>query len=104
MGYYSAIKKNETLPFVTTWIDLESITLSEASQTEKDKYDIISLLCGIEKTYQPTNQPTNKNQKQTHEYRELVGAKGEGAGGMGETGDGDEEAQTSACKISKSQG
>ena len=36
MEYYSAIKKNEILPFVTTWIDLEGIMLTEISQTEKD--------------------------------------------------------------------
>ena len=33
MEYYSAIKKNEILPFATTWMNLESITLSEISQT-----------------------------------------------------------------------
>lgn len=33
--YYSAIKKNEILPFVTTCMDLEGIMLSETSQTEK---------------------------------------------------------------------
>ena len=32
--YYSAIKKNETLPFAATWMDLEGIMLSEISQTE----------------------------------------------------------------------
>ena len=32
MEYYSAIKKNEILPFATTWMELESITLSEVSQ------------------------------------------------------------------------
>ena len=41
--YYSAIKKNETLPFTATWIDLGIIILSEVSQTEKDKYHTISL-------------------------------------------------------------
>ena len=46
-GMYSAIKKNEILPFVTAWIGLESIMLSEISQTEKDKYCIISLTCEI---------------------------------------------------------
>ena len=35
MEYYSAIKKNEILPLVTTWMDLEGIMLSEISQTEK---------------------------------------------------------------------
>ena len=38
MEYYSLIKRNEILPFATTWIDLEDIMLSEISQTEKDKY------------------------------------------------------------------
>ena len=37
--YYSAIKKNEILPFATTWKDLEGIMLSELNQTEKYKYD-----------------------------------------------------------------
>ena len=45
--YYSAIKRNETLPFAATWMDLEGIMLSEISQTEKDKYCMISLICGI---------------------------------------------------------
>ena len=35
------------MPFAATWIDLEMIRLSEVSQTEKDKYYIISLTCGI---------------------------------------------------------
>ena len=45
--YYSAIIKNKIMPFVATWMDLESIILSEVSQTEKDKYHMISLTCGI---------------------------------------------------------
>ena len=44
MGYYSAIKKNEVMPFAATWIDLEIVILSEVSQTEKDKYHRISLI------------------------------------------------------------
>ena len=35
--YYSAIKKNEVLPFATTWMGQEGFMLSEISQTEKDK-------------------------------------------------------------------
>uniref|UniRef100_A0A671F8X9 Uncharacterized protein n=1 Tax=Rhinolophus ferrumequinum TaxID=59479 RepID=A0A671F8X9_RHIFE len=47
MEYYAAIKKKEILPFATTWMDLENIMLSEISQTVKDKYHMISLICGI---------------------------------------------------------
>ena len=42
-----AIKRHEILPFATTWMDLEGIMLSEISQAEKDKYCMISLICGI---------------------------------------------------------
>ena len=41
MEYYSAIKKNEIMPFVATWLDLEIIVLSEVSQTEKGKCHMI---------------------------------------------------------------
>ena len=47
MEYYSAIKKNEIMPFAATWMDFEMIILSKVSQTEKDKYHMISLICGI---------------------------------------------------------
>ena len=43
MEYYSAIKKNEILSFAATWMGLKIIILSEVSQTEKDKYPMISL-------------------------------------------------------------
>ena len=47
MEYYSAVKKNEILPFAATWMDLENIIPSEISQTEKAKYCMISLIFGI---------------------------------------------------------
>ena len=47
MEYYSAIKKNEMIPFAATWMDLEIIILSEVSQKEKYKYHMVSLICGI---------------------------------------------------------
>ena len=47
MEYYSAIKKNEIMPFAEPWMDLEIVILSEISQTEKEKYHMTSLICGI---------------------------------------------------------
>ena len=47
MEYYSAIKKNEIVPFAATWMDLEIIILSEVRQTEKDKYHVILLICRV---------------------------------------------------------
>ena len=44
---YSAIKENEIMPFAGTWIDLEITTLSEVNQKQKDKYHMMSLICGI---------------------------------------------------------
>ena len=43
MEYYPALRK-KLLPFVTAWMDLENIMLSERSQLEKDRYDTISLI------------------------------------------------------------
>ena len=43
MEYYSAIKKNEIMPFAATWMQLEIIILSEVSQKEKDKYHMWNL-------------------------------------------------------------
>ena len=44
MDYYLAIKKNEILPFATTWMKLKGIMLSEISQSEKDKYHMTSFI------------------------------------------------------------
>ena len=44
-GILLSHKKNEIFPCVTTRMDLEGILLSEVSQTEKDKYHMISLIC-----------------------------------------------------------
>ena len=41
------LKKNEIMPFAATWMDIEMIILSEVSQTEKDKYHMISLIGGV---------------------------------------------------------
>ena len=47
MEYYSAIKKNEIMPYAATWMDQEIMILSAVSQKEKDKYHMISLICVI---------------------------------------------------------
>ena len=47
MEYYSGIKKNKIMPFAATWMDLESVILSEVSQTEKEKYRMTSPICRI---------------------------------------------------------
>ena len=44
-------QKDEILPSATTWMDLEGIMLSEISQTEKEKYHMISHICGIKHTH-----------------------------------------------------
>ena len=40
-------KKELIIPFATTWMDIEIIILSDVSQKEKDKYHMISFICGI---------------------------------------------------------
>ena len=47
--YYSAIKRNETVPFAKTWMDLEIIIQSEVSQKEKNNYYILTHTCGVQK-------------------------------------------------------
>ena len=42
MEYYSAIKKNTIMPFAATGMEQETLILSEVSQKEKDKYQMIS--------------------------------------------------------------
>ena len=79
--YYSLIKKNEILPFVKTWMDLEGVMLSEISQAEKDKYCMFSLISGIWKT---------KQNRLIDTENKLVVARGDGVGrGAGKFGDRD---------------
>ena len=46
MEYYAAERKKKLLPLVTVWMELKSIVLSEISQVVKDKYHMISPVCG----------------------------------------------------------
>ena len=47
MELYLIVTKKKILPFETVWMDLENIMVSEISQSWKDKYHMISLICGI---------------------------------------------------------
>ena len=48
MEYYSAIKRNKIGSFVEMWTDLESVIQSEViSQKEKNKYYVLTHICGI---------------------------------------------------------
>ena len=47
MEYYSAIKRNEIESFEETWMDLETVIQSEVNQKDKNKYRILSHICGI---------------------------------------------------------
>ena len=49
MEYYSAIKRNEIESFVETWMNLETVIQSEVSQKEKNKYRILTHVCGTYK-------------------------------------------------------
>ena len=47
MEYYSAAKRNEIMPFAEAGMNLGIVILSEVSQTEKDTYHRLSLICRI---------------------------------------------------------
>ena len=47
MEYYSTIKKNRIMPFAATWMELETLIISEVSQKKKNKYHMIALISGI---------------------------------------------------------
>ena len=63
---YSAMRKEYIPPFVTTWMDLKYFVLSKTSQTEKDKYCVVSW----RRQWQPT--PVLLPGK-SHGWRSLVG-------------------------------
>ena len=56
-------KMNEIMPFAETWVDLEIVILSEVSQTEKEKYHMILLICGI---FNDTNEHIYKTEMDSH--------------------------------------
>ena len=58
MEYYSAIKRNEILLFVVSWMDLDSVIQGEVSQKEKKKYRMLTHIYGIFKS--GTDEPSGR--------------------------------------------
>ena len=85
MEYYSAIERNEIGSFVETWMDLETIIQSEVSQKEKNKYCILTHICGIQKN--GTGEPVCKAEIATQMQRTNVwtprGESGQGGDELG---------------------
>ena len=63
MEYYSIIKRNTIRSFVETWTDIEALIQSEVSQKEKNKYFILTYICGIYKN--STAEPVCKAEIET---------------------------------------
>ena len=79
MESYSAITKNEIFPFATIWMDLEGIILkSYLSQIEKDKYYMISFICGILKKKKKKEQAQSNRHRVFHTENKQMVARGEG--------------------------
>ena len=70
------------MPFAATWMELETLILSEVSQKEKGKYHIISLMC---KNIKMAQMNLHKKNGLTDMENRFVVAKGEGEG-VGGTG------------------
>ena len=81
MEYYSAIKRNEIGSFVETWMDLETVTQSEVRQKEKNKYRILTHICGTQKN--GTDELVCRAEIQTQMQRTNVGTPSRGSGGVG---------------------
>ena len=88
------------MPFAATWMDLEIIILSEVSQTGKDKYPMISLICGI---YNMRQRNLFRKQKQTHRHTKQTYGYQRGKG-RDKLGVWDQQIQTTTYKIDKQQG
>ena len=76
MEYYSVIKKNEILLFAATWMNIEGITLSDISQSEKVKYHMVSYSF-VKQQKKSTREKKNTNKKQALIYREQRVIRGE---------------------------
>ena len=69
-GILLSHKRNEIVPFVEMWMDLETVIQSEVSQKEKNKYRILTHICGIQKN--GTGEPVCKAEIETQMQRTNV--------------------------------
>jgi len=84
MEYYSAIKKNTIMPFAATGMEQETLILSEVSQKEKDKYQMISHIWNLTNG---TNESFHSKENDGHgEQTVIANAEGEGVGWTGNLG------------------
>ena len=101
MEYYSAIKKNETMPFAATWMDLEIIILSKSDRERKISYDIASMR-NLKKMIQRN---LFTKQKQTHRLRKQTYGSQRGKWwGRDKLGAWDSHTHTTIYKIDNQQG
>ena len=84
-GILLSHKKNKIMPFVATWMELETLILSEVSQKEKDKYHVISLTSGIQYMSQ-TYLSTEKNLMDLENRLVVAQGEREGVGWIGSLG------------------
>ena len=73
MEYYSAIKKNEIVPFATIWMDLEIVILSEISQTE-EKYCVTCYIWNLKRN--DTIELTYKKKEMHRLRKQIYGCQG----------------------------
>ena len=83
MEFYAAERKKELIPFVTAWMELENIMLSEISQVVRDKYHIISPLTGAYSTEEKNKQNITRD---IEAKNNLTIARGERGRDIGEKG------------------
>ena len=80
MEYHSAIKRNEVVSFVETWMNLETVIQSDVSQKEKNKYHILTHICGTQKN--GTDEPVCRAEIETQMQRTNIWTtRGESGGG-----------------------
>ena len=83
MEYYSAIKRNETVPFAETWMNQETVIQSEVSQKEKNKYRILTHMCNFKKWYRQTYLQS-RNRDRDVENKRMNTKEGGGWHGLGD--------------------